>query len=353
MMRKGTVTGMLGIEAQEGFGLGNQLFFYITTRCIAMDKGYEFSVLDREHFANNMHSDCGLYFMDLDYGAPSKKEDYSHIFYEKEDRLFVGNSKHDLMHGAYVTGTDQALFDVKDDTLLYGNFQAEDYFIRYKDEIKKWLTVKPEYDCKEYSRDNLCIMHLRCSDYMGSPELYLRKKYWILGMRQMRKINPDMEFMIITNDVKEAKKFLPGIPAYNFDLAKDYSIIKNAKYLLLANSSFTYFPAFTSDTVQYILAPKYWARHNVSDGYWASEQNIYAGWHYMDRKGRVFTDKECRAELARYKKNSPRYANINVKPAGLRLKCMEIHGKYIYGKAYCGKIARGLKRRVRKVLGKR
>lgn len=78
--------------------------------------------------------------------------------------------------------------------------------------------------------------------------------------------------MIITNDVKEANKFLPGVPAYNFDLAKDYSILKNAKYLLLANSSFAYFPAFTSDTVQYILLqPKYWARHNVSDGYWASE----------------------------------------------------------------------------------
>lgn len=341
---------MLGIEAQEGFGLGNQLFFYITTRCIAMDKGYRFSVLDPEHFANNMHSDCGLYFMDLDYGVPSKKEDYQKIFYEKEDRLFAGNSKHDLTHGVYITDTDRALFEIEDNTLLYGNFQAEDYFIRHKEEIKRWLTVKPEYDCKEYSRDNLCILHLRCSDYMGSPELYLRKKYWIQGMRQMKKVNPDMEFMIITNDVKEAEKFLPGIPAYNFDLAKDYSILKNAKYLLLANSSFAYFPAFTSDTVQYILAPKYWARHNVSDGYWASEQNIYAGWHYMDRHGRVFSDKECREELARYKKTSGKYAHINERPKGLQLKAMELHGKYIYNKAYCIKIARGVWRRVKKLL---
>ena len=92
---------------------------------------------------------------------------------------------------------------------------------------------------------------------MDSPELYLRKKYWLDGMKNMRKINPDMEFMIITNDVKEANKFLPGIPAYNFDLAKDYSILKNARYLLLANSSFAYFPAFTSDTVEYIIAVSY------------------------------------------------------------------------------------------------
>ncbi len=342
---------MLGIETQEGSDLGNQLFFYVTTRCIAMDKGYEFSVLDPEHFANNMHSDCGLYFMDLDYGKPSRKEDYGKVFQEKEDRLFVGNSRHDLTHGVYITDTDRALFGVEDGTLLYGNFQAEDYFIRHKEEIKKWLTVKPEYDCKEYSREHLCILHLRCSDYMGSPELYLRRKYWVQGMKQMRRIDPEMEFMIITNDVREANKFLPGVPAYNFDLAKDYSILKNARYLLLANSSFAYFPAFTSDTVRYILAPKYWARHNVSDGYWASEQNIYAGWHYMDRQGRVFDDRECREELARYKQTSRRYARVNRRPTGLRLKVMALHGKYIYGKAYCGKIARGVKRRIKEKLG--
>ena len=100
---------MLGIETQEGFGLGNQLFFYVTTRCIALDKGYQFSVLDPEHFANNMHSDCGLYFMDLDMGLPSKKEDYQKVYYEKETRLFAGNSRHDLTHGVYVTDEDKQL----------------------------------------------------------------------------------------------------------------------------------------------------------------------------------------------------------------------------------------------------
>ena len=172
-------------------------------------------------------------------------------------------------------------------------------------------------------------------------------------MKQMRKINPAMEFMIITNDVKEANKFLPGIPAYNFDLAKDYAVLKNARYLLLANSSFAYFPAFTSDTVQYILAPKYWARHNVSDGYWASEQNIYEGWHYMDRQGRVFSDRECREELAAYKKQSKKYAAVNHRPTGVKLQLMKLHAQYIYKKAYLCKIGRGVMRRVKKLLGKK
>ncbi len=338
---------MIGTELLTGQGLGNQLFCYVTTRCIAMDNHLPFSILGSETVANNMHSSCGMYFMDLDYGIPSSKEDYSQVYYEKEDRIFLGNSRHDLTHGCYVTGVDEKLLHPEDGTLLYGNMQAERYYISHKQEICQWLKVKEEYDCMEYSRDNLCILHLRCSDYLGSPELYLRKKYWIDGMKNMKKINPDMEFMIITNDVKEAGRLLPGVPAYNFDLAKDYAIIKNAKYLLLSNSSFAYFPAFTSKTVKYILAPKYWARHNVSNGYWASEQNIYEGWHYQDRHGKVFTYEECLEELKDYKANSALYQTLNQKPSGIRLKIEKIKSKSRYELYYLLRILRGIRRRIK------
>lgn len=342
---------MIGTELLKGQGLGNQLFCYVTTRCIAMDNQLEFSILGRETVANNIHSDCGMYFMDLDFGVPSVREDYKRVYNEKEDRIFLGNSLHDLTHGCYVTGVDEALLHPEDDTLLYGNMQAERYYIKHKEEIRQWLKVKEEYDCLEYSRDNLCILHLRCSDYLDCPELYLRKKYWKDGIRNMKKINPDMEFMIITNDVKEAEKILPGIPAYNFDLAKDYSIIKNARYLLLSNSSFAYFPAFTSTTAEYILAPKYWARHNVSDGYWVSEQNIYQGWHYQDRQGKVFSWKECLEELEEYKKKSPEYQRLNQRLEGISLWMEMTRSRArLYGHKTV-RLVRGVRRKIRMAVG--
>lgn len=341
---------MLGTEIFKGAGLGNQLFFYVTTRCIAKDLGYDFGLITPENFANNIHSDCGLYFMDLDLGKPAEREDFCQVYEEKEDRLFRGNSKHDLTHGCYVSGTDEQMFSVKDGTLLIGNMQAEEYYIRHKEEVKEWLRVKEEYDCKDYCRDDLCIIHLRCSDYLGSPELYLKKKYWLHGMENMKKIHPDMKFMIITNDVKEAGKILPGIPAYNFDLAKDYAILKNARHLLLANSSFAYFPVFTSETVQNVIAPKYWARHNVSNGYWVSEQNIYTGFLYQDRKGRLFTAGQCREELAAYKERSAAYKRLNQKLTGIGLLAGKLNARRIYGSAYVMKILRGIGRRIRKTL---
>ena len=182
---------MIGTELLKGQGLGNQLFCYVTTRCIAMKQGRDFSILGSETLANNIHSSCGLYFMDLDFGIQADKNKFAGTYYERDDRIYTGSSRHDLTHGCYVTAADEEMFSVKDNMLLFGNMQAEEYYIAYKEQIKQWLKVKPEYDCYDYSKEDLCVLHLRCSDYMDSPELFLRKKYWLDGMKHMRKMNPD------------------------------------------------------------------------------------------------------------------------------------------------------------------
>ena len=57
---------MIATEIGAGDGLGNQLFRYITLRCMALDHGMDWGIVGSETMANNMHSSCGLYFMDLD-----------------------------------------------------------------------------------------------------------------------------------------------------------------------------------------------------------------------------------------------------------------------------------------------
>ena len=119
-------------------------------------------------------------------------------------------------------------------------------------------------------------------------------------MENMTKINPNMKFVTITDDVKASQAMLPEIPAYHFTVDKDYAIIKNSKHVILSNSSFPFFAVYTSDTIENIIAPKYWARHNVSDGYWAMSQNIYSGWTYQDRDGNLSIAEECVKELEKY-----------------------------------------------------
>lgn len=336
---------MIGTEFLKGQGLGNQLFCYVTARCIARELGAEFGTAGQEQLAVNIHSKKGMYFMDMDLGINITDPSRYHAYQEKETRLFLGNSRHDLTHGCYIAGEDVSLHTLPDDILIYGNMQDEGYFLKYMDEIKNWLKVKPEYDSHEFTRDNLCIINVRGGEYTGSPELFLDRKYWLNGIRNMKKIRSDMEFIIVTDDAEAAKKVLPGIPIYHGDLDRDYVMIKNARYLLLSNSTFACFPAFTSETAQFIIAPKYWARHNVSDGYWASEQNIYSGFHYQDRRGRLFTASDCREELQKYKKRSAKIKNAGKRPEGLRLFCGKLNSRRIYYSYMGKKIYRALLRR--------
>ena len=284
--------------------------------------------------------------MDLDCGIDLDKNTFSEIYHEKEDRIFVGNSIHDIEHGCYITGADQRLFNLDKTTLIYGNLQDESYFGKYRQQIKEWMKIKPEYDSYEYSRENLCVINIRGGEYAGNPELFLRRKYWLDAMKLMKNIRPDMEFVVITDDLRAAGRILPEVKAYHFDLAGDYTAIKNAHYLILSNSTFAFFPAYTSDTLKYAIAPKYWARHNVSDGYWASEQNIYSCFDYLDRKGRVFTADECRKELEYYKHNSKKYQSIGKPLNGFNLRTAKLHAKYLIYKDLFIRMLRSAKKRL-------
>ena len=152
--------------------------------------------------------------------------------------------------------------------------------------------------------------------------------------------------MIITEDEEAAKKVLPEYECHHFDMGKDYVTIKNARYLILSNSSFSLMPVMSSTELKYAIAPKYWARHNVSDGFWSSEQNIYSFLTYQDRNGKLFSADECRKELEEYKKSSRLYAQRNKKPGTLRHLCQNIRRRLIYAEFFSKKIIRSLERRL-------
>lgn len=338
---------MIGVEFIPGYGLGNQLFFYISARCIAKDLGFSFGAVNPQQLGNVPQSQKGMYFMDLDLGTEIPREEMSRYerFDEQDDRLYVGYSAHDMEHGCYISGADQRIYSIHDNTLIYGNLQAEEYFGSHKDDICKWLKVKPEYESWKYTDDNLCIINMRGGEYTGHPELYLDRRYWLHAIANMKKINPGMHFLIVTEDEEAARKVLPEYECHHFGVAEDYVTIKNAKYLILSNSSFSLMPVITSTTLRYAIAPKYWARHNVSDGFWSSEQNIYSFLHYQDKNGKIWEPEECKKELEEYKKTSSLYRRRNVRPNSIRKTGQKIESKCRYGVFYGKKIWRSVERR--------
>ena len=156
--------------------------------------------------------------MDLDCGLDLTKDDFKNTYHEKEDRIYLGNSNHDIEHGCYITGADEKLLELDETTLIYGNLQDESYFGKYREQIKEGMKVKPEYDNYEYSIENLCIINIRGGEYTSNPELFLRRKYWLDAMKVMKAKRADMQFLVVTDDIEAARRILPGVPAAHFDL---------------------------------------------------------------------------------------------------------------------------------------
>ena len=115
---------MIGTEFIKGQGLGNQLFSYVSARCIARDLGYGFGTAGQDQLAVNIHSKKGMYFMDMDLGVPITDKGQYQIYQEKEDRLYLKTCVHDMTHGCYVADADEDIYNIGDQTLIYGNLQA-------------------------------------------------------------------------------------------------------------------------------------------------------------------------------------------------------------------------------------
>jgi hypothetical protein len=294
---------MIITEMYKGQGLGNQLACYITIRTIALDNGFEFGVMRPDRFKGKD------FFENIDYGnvveggdgpeggPPTTLPDgIKHYYREAALKHQPSNSD--------IRGYDQGLMNVIDNTKVDGLMQGEQYFLHRRNEIKDWLKVKAEYDCSDYADDNTCIINFRGGEYSRVPEFFLDKNYWADAIRKMLDINNFLRFIVITDDVLTAKKMFPNYAVFHFSIGKDFSIIKNAHYLILSNSSFGWFPAWINKNLKFCIAPKYWARHNFSDGYWSLGYNLTSGWKYLDRSGMLFSYEECLAELKIYNKNN-------------------------------------------------
>ncbi len=290
---------MIVTEIYKGQGLGNQLWCYVVTRVIALDKGYSFGIKHPEYFK------C-LDFLNLDFGErvingegheggpPTKLPDTIKHYYKEKVTLHPKT-------GADIRTYDAQLINIADHTKIDGIMQDENYIAHRKQEIKKWLAIKPEKECLKYSKTNICIINFRGGEYIGIRDVFLPQKYWGDAIAHMKKIKPDMQFVVVTDDPKTARKFFPDLEISHDSIASDYSIIQNAYYLILSNSSFAWFPTWLNEKVQFVIAPKYWSQYDTSDGYWGTGYNITSTWHYLDRSGKMYTYEECLHDIEKYR----------------------------------------------------
>jgi len=289
---------VLVTELYNGQGFGNQLWSYMFTRVLALDKNVEFGIQSPERFK-------GAGFLDLDMGQKviggsgpeggPPTELPSGIEHYYSERV-ITHPKLDVD----IRTLDPGFQEIMDNTKIEGVFQAEDYILHRKEDIRSWLKYEPEqldFNCTD---DNMCVINFRGGEYRGNPKIFLRRKYWVDAVAHIKSINPNAKFVVITDDPSAARKFFPKFPIRHYGIHGDYQAINSAAYLILSNSSFAFFPAWLNSRVKVCLAPKYWWAHNESDGYWCCSYNIVRDWTYIDRDGSTYNFDECIEELAKF-----------------------------------------------------
>ncbi len=309
---------MIVAEFYDGAGLGNQLWNYAVLRAIAWRNNCDWGLKSRGSFK-------GKSFMELPMGKrifgrkcsqPSSRLPLGIKNYYKEMQLFHHQEGYDI------TPLDHEIFKIGPRTKIDGYLQSEDYIFEFKDEISS-LMRHPEY---QESDNNLCLIHFRGGDFAPHPTLLLSPKYYRDAMSHIKSLSPSIEFKIITNDVGLAQKYFPTIeiisdykigeiesgPHTSLDnrIGDDFGKLQSAKYLIISNSSYSWWAAWTNPNLPFVVAPKYWARHNKNDGYWSTGDILTRNWNYLDIDGALFTYEQCLRERNEFRQSEEYLKNL-------------------------------------------
>jgi len=277
--------------------LGNHMFQYALTRTIAEHNGYKWGFNPSPEFDYH-NGKPQMDFMEINYGKV-----HNLTYYEIEDNSTIKKeySQDKMLENGEVVSFypyNEKLFSVPEKTKLYISCgQDARYYDR--DKLKEWFRIKEEekgiYKAKlrewgiDIENDNVCIINIRGGEYKGVPNLILRENYWQTAITHMIGKNPKMRFIGISDDVQYANKILNfTVPVTHMSIGGDYYIINHAKNLILSNSSFAIFPAWLNENDPFVIAPRFWARHNVTEKYWINSDVWTFGWNFLGKDGKLY-----------------------------------------------------------------
>jgi hypothetical protein len=281
----------------RGQGLGNQLWLYAVCRTLALDLGADFSIRGRNRFKGHhlFTPDFGVKIKGPVSRFPSSNLPEGFFEHFQEKKSFHPESRQDI------TEFDPKLLELRENTVIDGNFESEKYISHRKPEIAQWFKSRIETQIKS----NVCVINFRGGEMAGVPEAFLPPKYYEDAMSHIRDFNSEVEFEVVTDDPELASRYFDSTMIRSKkllsrklsgklrvsrvrshrQLAFDFSRIQQARYLILSNSSFSWWGGYTNTVAQHVIAPQYWLAHNANAGYWSPGSIHTSGWLWLDRAG--------------------------------------------------------------------
>lgn len=214
--------------------LGNQLFQYSLCRVISERLGCDYSI-SPEWLGKDIFN-CSL----------------GETPYNKSSMVFDEG----------VNAFNPDVFEVGDNTHLFGFWQSEKYFVGYEDKIREWLSLDiPESD---YIQEEYCTIHFRAQDGYLRENFVLPVSYFDKCKEYVRTtIGNHIQFVVVTDNPELSKKYFPNDIIINNNMKTDLGILTHSKYKIISNSSFSWWAAWLGlPSSNLVVAPKRWMNYN-------------------------------------------------------------------------------------------
>jgi hypothetical protein len=173
-------------------------------------------------------------------------------------------------------GAEHFLNNYSKPGILYGGFfQSEQYFMPVRDKVRKAFCVKPELrvDIRDVTGNDreTVVVHVRRTDYLNwgnddlqynlsLPEGYYRRCLEQLDLR-------DKNLLFLSDDIAYVKEHFGRPGAFFSERGSeihDLQLLMQADYLVLANSSFSWWGAWLNERAKQVFAPKHWLGFKVN-----------------------------------------------------------------------------------------
>jgi hypothetical protein len=247
---------------------GNQMFQYASLLALAKDNNFEYSVA----YSNNSSDEYSNFILPDAFDNLSAK-DCSNTQFSK---VAIENI------GYYNDVYDPNIKNLSDNMEIFGYFQSEKYFKHRKSEIckefafKNWIVYNANLIRNEYS-DECISVHIRLGDYLKQQhnhpicsQDYYKKAFDILPKNKT--------ILLFSDNLPMARNllgFIDNIVPINTNCKfTDMALMNMCEYHVIANSSFSWWGAWLSNS-KTVIAPEKWHGSNSDYGIPKAWPSIY------------------------------------------------------------------------------
>jgi len=260
-------------------GLGNQMFQYAIAKSLAKKNNDTFK-LDISFYPKQTLRKYELNLFNIKENIASDHE--CNQLRGKEDFLFKVFKKlgFEKRPNSYYKEKEIAIFDdnifhLKGDIYLDGYWQNENYFKDIRNDILKNFTLKQDIskEAKNYleqiKNSNSVSLHIRRGDYVQNIDTNKTHgicdiNYYKKAIKYIRDNVSNPIFYIFSDDIKWCKENFNFLEKKIFidktkSALEDLELMKNCKYNIIANSTFSWWGAWLNENKEKIvIAPKTW-----------------------------------------------------------------------------------------------